>query len=348
MNTIATLLVGYGYAGRTFHAPLIQTCPGLHLEGVVSGDPAKVAADLPGTRVWPDLAAALQGRDRGLVVIATPNALHASQARQALEAGMHVVVDKPFTVTVAEGQALIACARQAGRELAVFHNRRWDGDFLTLRKLLQDGRLGRVVAVESRFDRFRPVRRERWREQAVAGGGLWFDLGPHLVDQMLQLFGMPQRVHGQLAMLRDGAEVDDWTQVTLDYPRCKVTLSASMMVGGGLPRFAVHGTEASWIKHGLDLQESRLLAGMRPGTDGFGDDPQAGSLHAGGSPPLAVPPLPGGYEAFYRRLAQAIQGEGNNPVPAAEALDVMRIIAAAAHSARSGNWVDPAADPAKA
>jgi predicted dehydrogenase len=344
VSTIGTALVGYGYAGRTFHGPLIQACSDLSLRAVVSSDPSKVHADLPGIRVYPDLSAALQDPAIALVVIATPNALHAAQARAALEAGRHVVVDKPFTVSLEEGRALDACAQSRNQLLAVFHNRRWDGDFLTLRALVTSGRAGRIVGFESRFDRFRPLRRARWREQAVAGGGLWFDLGAHLVDQALQLMGRPRRVHGDLAMLRDGAEVDDWAQVTLDYAQpgapAKVTLSASMLVGGGLPRFALHGTAGSWIKSGLDPQESQLLAGLRPGDADWGLDPQPGQWFAGG-PGERVPAQRGSYESFYRGCARAVRGEGPNPVPAVEALDVMAILEAAVRSAREGSWQVP-------
>lgn len=341
MSAIPTLLVGYGYAGRTFHAPLIAACPGLRLQAVVSSDAAKVQADRPDLRVHGSLAAALDAEPEvQLVVLATPNQLHAQQATLALQAGRHVVVDKPFTVTVTEGHALVALARRRQRLLSVFHNRRWDGDFLTLRQLIADGELGRVTACESRFDRFRPERRERWREQAVAGGGLWYDLGPHLVDQALQLFGVPRRVWGCLDGLRDGALVDDWAQVLLDYGHCKLTLSASMLVGGGLPRFAVHGTRGSWIKHGLDQQEAQLLAGKGPDSAGWGVDPAAGTLY-GGEAARPVPNLPGRYQDFYAGCAAAISQGAPHPVPASEALAVMEVIEAARRSAREGGWVVP-------
>jgi len=335
--------VGYGYAGRTFHAPLITACPALELRTVVSTDAAKVHADLPGVRVCASLEQALHDPSLALVVIATPNALHAGHARLVLDADRHVVVDKPFTVTLAEGRELIASAQRKQRMLTVFHNRRWDGDFLTLRALLGKGAFGRVAAFESRFDRFRPQRRERWREQPVAGGGLWYDLGPHLVDQALQVFGRPRRVHGTLAALRDGSQVDDWAQVLLDYGDCKVTLAASMLVGGGLPRFAVHGTEGSWVKSGLDAQEGQLLAGLRPGADAWGADPRAGRWYAGDGVEREVANLPGRYQDFYAACALAIHQHAPNPVPAAQALEVMSVIEAAVRSARQGSWEVPEA-----
>src|SRR3954462_14666444 len=187
--------------------------------------------------------------DLDLVVIATPNDTHADLARRALEAGRHVVVDKPFTLTLAEARELAHLAARAGRVLSVFHNRRWDADFLTLRRLVADGTLGEVLALESRFDRFRPEVRKRWREAAIPGGGLWYDLGPHLVDQALRLFGPPSAVYGDLARQREGAEAVDYAHVLLRYPRLRVILHAGMLVPGETPRFTLHGTLGSYVKH---------------------------------------------------------------------------------------------------
>ena len=185
-ETLDVALIGYGYAGKTFHAPLIASVPGLRLAAVGSRDPAKVHADRPAVVVERD-AADLLAMPIDLVVIATPNDTHFDLARRALAAGKHVVVDKPFTVTLAEARELAALAKQRGRILSVFHNRRWDGDFLTVRRLIASGALGDVAYFESHFDRYRPRVRARWREQPGGGGGLWYDLGPHLVDQALQL-----------------------------------------------------------------------------------------------------------------------------------------------------------------
>jgi predicted dehydrogenase len=185
-------LVGYGFVGKTFHAPLIAATPGLLLHTVVSSDPAKVLADHPGVKVAPDLDAALADPEIDLVVIATPDPLHAPQAHAALDAGKAVVIDKPFAVTLDEARAVADHAQRAGKLLSVFHNRRWDSDFLTLKALIADGSLGEIVQYESHFDRFRPVVRDRWREKP--GAGALLDLGPHLIDQALQLFGPPLAV----------------------------------------------------------------------------------------------------------------------------------------------------------
>ena len=338
---IPTALVGYGYAGRTFHAPLIAACSGLRLHTVVSSNPATVHAHWPGVRVVSDLAHALADPQIALVVVATPNHLHADQALQALAARRHVVVDKPFAVTPEQARTLIAAARAEDRMLSVFHNRRWDADFLTLRATLAENLLGHVVHFESRFDRFRPLPRVRWREQAVPGGGVWWDLGPHLVDQAVQLFGLPLRVHGQLRTLREGAQIDDWAQVSLDFGATQATLSASMLVGGGVPRFAVHGTRGSWVKFGLDTQESALLAGLGPSHPDWGLHPLDAVLYGAGGAQRTMPLRRGAYQAFYRQVAAELRGEADIPVAPEQALWVMAILAAAQASAQDGQWHPP-------
>ncbi len=333
---IPVALIGYGNAGKTFHAPLIAATPGLRLACIASSQGQAVAADWPAARVVADPLAAIHAPDVELVVIASPNDTHAPLAAAALAAGKHVVVDKPFTVELAEARQLIRLAGRHGRLLSVFHNRRWDADFLALRALLADGRIGRPTQLESRFERFRPEVRQRWREQAVAGGGLWYDLGPHLVDQALQLFGLPDGVSARFAIQRDGAETDDWAQVDLDYGRLQVTLRASMLVAGGMPRFVAHGTAGSWVKYGLDCQEEQLKAGLCPGAPDWGLDPQAPTLYAAAGPASAAPLPRGDYPAYYAAIHTALRDGGPNPVPPHQALAVMAVIDAARRSARNG------------
>ncbi|BCL77253.1 oxidoreductase [Jeongeupia sp. HS-3] len=331
-ETINVALVGYGYAGKTFHAPLIANVPGLALAAVVSSSKDKVVGDWPDVPVHADVATVLADPAIGLIVIATPNDTHFDLARRALEAGKHVVVDKPFTVTVAEARELDAIAKRCGRVLSVFHNRRWDADFLTLKSLIATGKLGDVVAFESHFDRFRPQVRQRWREAAVAGAGLWYDLGPHIVDQALQLFGEPDAVYADLAQRRDGAQATDYFHVLLRYPKTRVILHGSVLVPGGTPRFSVHGTTASFVKHGLDVQEDQLKAGAMPGDAGWGIDMQHGTRYVGNADaPVAEPvaTLPGDYRRYYAGVRDAIVEGAANPVPASEAIAVMEIIEAA-------------------
>ncbi|HNW62766.1 MAG TPA: oxidoreductase [Piscinibacter sp.] len=335
-------LIGYGYAGRTFHAPLIAGVPGLELAAVSSRDAARVHADWPAVEVLADAHSLIARADLDLVVIASPNDSHHPLAHAALMAGRNVVVDKPFTLTLAQARELAALAQARGRLLSVFHNRRWDGDFLTLRALVERGELGRIVHLESAFDRYRPVVRDRWRESAEPGAGLWFDLGPHLLDQALQLFGTPQAIALDQAVLRDSGRCDDWFQARLCYPGRRVVLRASMLAAAASPRFVVHGTRGSWVKQGLDPQEEALKAGARPtwpAAPGWGADRQPSLLTRAGADALRTEPLPlccGGHGAFYAALRDALQGLGDNPVPASQACAVMAWLELGQRSAREG------------
>lgn len=329
-------LVGYGYVGKTFHAPLIATTPGLVLHTVVSSDPAKVAADHPDARVVADLDEALADPAIDLVVIATPNDLHAPQGQAALAAGKHVVIDKPFTVTLDEARALVASAETHDRLLSVFHNRRWDADFLTLKGLIAEGALGEVVQYESHFDRFRPAVRDRWRERAGPGAGAWFDLGPHLLDQALQLFGQPLAVNADIGIQREGGDAPDYFHVVLRYPKLRAILHGSMLTSAGDLRFSVQGVRGGFVKHGLDAQEDALKRGLTPADEGFGLDPLPGTLtRADGEAPTTevVPGRRGDYAAYYAGVRDAILTGAANPVPAPEALRVMELLDLAARSA---------------
>ena len=339
---IRVALIGYGYSGRTFHAPLIAAMDGLDLRLVSSRDGAKVGADFPGVGVLADPEAAATSDAVDLVVVASPNDSHAPLARAALAAGKHVVVDKPFTVDLAEARDLVAFAADRGRLLSVFHNRRWDSDFLTVRRAISDGEIGTVTHFESHFDRFRPEVRDRWRERAGPGAGLWFDLGPHLVDQALLLFGPPDRVRADLFRQRPGAEADDWAHVVLDYPRRRVVLHASMLAAGGTARFTVHGERGSLVKAGADPQEGQLVSGMRPGAPGWGEDADALAIHGADGIRRTRPAVAGDQRAYYAGIAAALSGAGAAPVSPAQATAVMAVIEAAPESARLGTAVGPA------
>ncbi|HBN8292059.1 Gfo/Idh/MocA family oxidoreductase [Pseudomonas aeruginosa] len=309
---IRTALIGYGFAGKTFHAPLIRAVPALCLEHVVSRDPGRVHADLPEARVSADPDEAIEAADIDLVVIASPNATHASLAERALRASKHVVVDKPFTVTLAE-------ARRLAVEAA-----------------LQAGSIGPVRYFESAIERFRPQVRDRWREHDLPGSGLWFDLGPHLLDQALCLFGVPQRVHGHLRRLREGALTDDWFEVLLDYPHCQVALRASMLAANPAPRFNVHGDHGSLLKAGADIQEAQLLQGLHPGSAGWGRDPDLlQHIDGQGLRQSLVTPA-GDQSRYYQALAAAIRGQSRNPVSAQQACALMALLELARRSAEEG------------
>jgi len=321
-------LIGYGFAGKTFHAPLLSNVSGLRLTHIVSSDSAKVKRDLDvSVLATPDDAFALPEID--LIVIATPNSAHFDLAQKALAAGKHVVVDKPFTVTSEDAAELISQAAQHKRLLSVFQSRRWDADFLTLRQILAQGALGKVIQFESRYDRYRPNPRQRWREQAVPGSGIWFDLGSHLIDQALQLFGPPEAIYADLELQRTGAQAVDYFHAVLRYGESRVILSAGCLVVSETPRFAVHGTAAGFTKFGMDTQEDALRRGEIPGSPGWGDDPRLGTLVTacdGGVETRQVPNIPGNYLSYYEGIRDAITLGASNPVPPEDGLAVIRVL----------------------
>lgn len=341
-QSIGVGLIGYGYAGSVFHAPLIQGTQGLRLVSVVSSGRDKVHGAWPQVAVDPLPEIMLARPEVALVVIASPNSTHFELARQALLAGKHVVVDKPFTIALEEAVELVGLARRQRRLLSVFHNRRWDSDFLTVRRLLAEGRLGEVAYFESRFDRFRPQVRDRWRERAGPGAGLWCDLGPHLVDQALQLFGPPLFIDAVFEVQRYGAKTDDYFRVRLKYPKLRVILQASMLGADEGPRFVIQGSRGCYVKCGLDPQEAALKCGERPGGGAWGEDPRPGLLtltENDRSGEASVVVEPGNYLRYYQEIRDAIAAGAPNPVPAEDATLCMRVMAMARESQRLGRPV---------
>jgi len=340
--TILAALVGYGTAGKTFHAPLIEATEGLSLNWVVSSDPEKVHADLPDVGVFAELEHALAEPDLDLVVLATPNHLHAPQAAAALAAGKHVVIDKPFALSHAEAVDLAAQAEEANLLLTVFHNRRWDSEFLTLRKLIAIGALGEITHFESHFDRWRPEVLHRWKEGGVPGSGAWFDLGPHLIDQALLLLGWPDAIFADIASQRPGVSAPDWFHVELRYGPRRAVLQSSCLTPDASFRMAAHGTGGSFVKYGLDRQEAALKAGRKPvdADWGFDDGPVRKTRIVDGALYNETLRLErGDYPAFYRGMRDAILGKAENPVPVEQALAVMRVIDAGLESAATGRVV---------
>ena len=321
-------LVGYGLAGSAFHAPLIRACGRLELSAVLT------SRDVP-RRVG--LLDDLMERS-DLVVIASPNQTHFPIARQALETGRHVVVDKPFTVDVAEADELIRIARERQVVLTVFHNRRWDADFLTVRDVLP--KLGEILLFEANWDRFRPAVKQGWREKPEPGSGVLNDLGPHLIDQALQLFGTPDAIDADIVAQREGALVDDYFDLGLHYGARRVCLRSSTLVAAPRPRFAVHGTSGSFIKHGLDPQESQLKSGMNPCDHDFGVDSNHGSLIFPDGHAESVPTKRGNYLAFYEAVADAIGDGAPPPVSPEGARDGLALIALARSAAQQGRRLE--------
>jgi predicted dehydrogenase len=340
MADIKVALVGYGFAGRIIHAPLIRATEGLELATVVSSRAADVHADLPDVAVVPDLATALSGPDIGLVVIATPNALHAKQAHAALDAGKPVVIDKPFTTTLAEAENIAEHARRAGLTVCVFQNRRWDAHILIAKALLDAGRFGTVSDAILRYDRLRGTVSGRWHDLDIPGSGVWFNLGSHLVDQAIHLFGRPLTISAEFATQRPGAVNDDYFNVVLGYDRLRVVLHACMISPAPGPVIEIQGSHGAFVKYGQDTQEEMLKARRMPGDDGWGVDPVPGTFTAAEGEATLPPQLiicgPGHYRGFYEGMVAALRGEAPAPVALEDSLLAMRLLDLAAQSAREG------------
>jgi predicted dehydrogenase len=335
-------LIGFGYAGRVFHAPLIAAMPGFTLAVIGSrqGETARTA--YPGAEIVADPLAAVRHRDVELVVIATPNDTHALLAEAALRAGKHVVVDKPFTITLAEARALAGLSADVGCVVSVFQNRRWDSDFLGVGRELAASRIGDVVELRSEMSRWRPEVRDRWRERAGPGSGIWYDLGPHLIDQALVLFGPPETVCADLQVQRAGASTVDWFHAVLGYGRRRVVLESSMLATDSAKRFLVRGTGGSLTKRGGDPQEAQLVAGVTPGSAEWGQDADpvlfvSPEIRA----PAETPAPPGNWLAYYAAVRDAVRGEREPPVAPAQATTVMAVIEAGLESAAADRVVRP-------
>jgi scyllo-inositol 2-dehydrogenase (NADP+) len=358
---IRTAVLGYGFAGRIFHSPFVHAVPGLELAAIVQRHGDNAATDYPGTRILRSVQEAFEDPAIDLIVVATPNDSHVEMARRALEAGKHVVVDKPIAGTSAEAMELIALARRQGKLLAPFHNRRFDGDFLTVRKLMAEGKLGRVTLVDAHFDRFRPVQRAgTWKEAGGPGTGLLYDLGPHLLDQALALFGAPKSITASVRQERDVTAIDDAFDIALEFARpglngeagrgIRYECHASMIAAEAAPRFRVNGTLGSYVKYGLDPQEAALLGGARPeelgsatawlpeaeaawGTVAIAPDPgEPGKMVRG-----KVQSEVGDYRQFYANVRDAILGAAPLMVSAEDGYRTIRLLELALEASDRGH-----------
>ena len=340
--TISVGLVGFGLSARQLQLPLILAA-GMSVTGVVTRQASAVQAVLPGARVLPDMEALLALQPLDLIVIGTPNHLHCAQALLALEHGKHVVVDKPLARSTLEADRLIEAAARHERKLAVFHNRRWDSDFLTIERILAEDLLGPVSHFEARWDRFRPEVHDRWREQPQFGGGMLFDLGSHLIDQTLCLFGMPQWLQADVFAQRPGALADDGFELRMGKGNLRITLGVSSIAADHALRYRIHGLRGSYRKSGLDVQEQQLVAGMSAHDRAFGIEPQAqwGQLvRDGGSSDYAVSAERGQWLEFYRAMSRSIEGDAPVPVSAQQARRVLAIIEAARRSSQEGRRIE--------
>lgn len=339
-------IVGYGLAGATFHAPLIKSTDGLLIKSIVTRSPEKQAQakeDFPEAEIFSDFETLIKHAENiDLCVIATPNKEHMPQALKSLQAGIATVIDKPIATNSAECKELIATSSKSGVLLSVFQNRRWDNDFLTIKKLISEGKLGQILRFESRFERYRPIPKAGgWREtiSAEEGGGILFDLGSHLVDQALQLFGKPEQVYAECNIRREGIISDDDSFVALSFPngvRAHLWMSALSASLGH--RFRILGTEGAYEKYGLDPQEDALRAGKTPKYSNWGEEaPSAwGTLSTyenGQQKRCALQTEKGNYLQYYAKMRDAMAGNCALPVEASEALVTMQVIEAARESA---------------
>ncbi|MDX6690898.1 MAG: scyllo-inositol 2-dehydrogenase [Solirubrobacteraceae bacterium] len=345
MSDLRVAIAGFGLAGEVFHAPLVAATDGLKVAAVTTSDPARAArarAVYPGVAVAADAEELLRAVSGiGLLVVATPNRLHVQVARAALARRIPVVMDKPIAPGVAAAADLVDAFATARVPFTVFQNRRWDGDFLTIRDVVATGELGEVTRFESRYERFRPLRAGAWRERGdpAEGGGLLLDLGPHLVDQARILFGPPLRVYAEIDARRPGAQVDDDVFVALEHAgsvRSHLWMSTVAPLGGRSMR--VSGTRAGIETPGLDPQEPQLVAGLRPGDPGWGEGEPARFVDADGERTLPI--RRGAYERFYAGVRDALRDGTPMPVDPRDGVAALQIIAAARESARTGAVVD--------
>jgi scyllo-inositol 2-dehydrogenase (NADP+) len=330
-------VLSYGMSGRVFHAPILHVNPGYTMVKVMQRSGSSVLDRYPYVQVVRDANDIIQDPDIDLVLVNTPDHTHFDFTKASLEAGKHVVVEKPFVQEVNEGVALIELARKKGKILTVFQNRRWEGDFLTIRKIIDNQLLGRLVEFEAHFDRFRNFIRDSWKEKPENKTGTLYNLGSHLVDQAIVLFGMPDAVFADIRKQRTGSQVDDLFDLNLIYPAVKVTLKSSYLVREPGPRYMLHGTEGSFIKYGTDPQEEALTRGQFPDTENWGRENEdkwgilnttINGLHFRGP----VETLPGCYQEFYNSLYETLVNAGELAVKPEESLNGIRIIRAAYES----------------
>jgi predicted dehydrogenase len=355
VREIGVGVVGYGLGGRVFHAPFVSAVPGLRLVSIMTRSADEVARAYPAVKVVGAIDEILADKSIELVVISTPNETHFALAKKALEAGKHIVIDKPFAPTAAEALELLQIAKSKGLLAVPFHNRRWDGDFLTVKKLLKESAVGRLVTYESHFDRFRPIPRENtWKEAENPANGMLFDLGPHLVDQALALFGAPDAITGSVRADRDQTSIEDAFDITLHYPapngkgllaHCRTSYLACI----NAPRFLLHGTKGSFLKNGLDPQEPTLVGGAKVPVLGSSNvwlqEPESAWGKLVVAPVPADPAMlverqiktePGDYRSFYANVRDALLGAAELAVTPEDGYRVSKLLEMARKSSKEG------------
>jgi scyllo-inositol 2-dehydrogenase (NADP+) len=344
MTKIKTALLSYGMSGKVFHAPFLQLHPGFELVGAWERSKKLVKEEL-GIKSYGSLEELLED-DVSLVVVNTPVETHYEYAKQALLAGKHTLVEKAFTTTSAEAEDLNAIAQQMGVKIAVFQNRRWDSDFKTVKQVVREGLLGDIVEAEFRFDRYNPnLSPKAHKESNNPGAGLLKDLGPHLIDQAVHLFGYPEAVFSDLRVIREHSQVDDGLDILLYYPKMRVRLRSGFFFRESVPAYALHGRKGSFLKSRGDVQEDDLKAGRKPGSEGWGTEPaeKSGLLHTEKNGDVFrghIPTRQGDYDEFYNLLHEAITSDKEVPVTANDGIRVMKIIEATIESSRDKKRVE--------
>lgn len=329
MTTVAIL--GFGLSGRYLQAPFFLANPNFRLKTIVSNN--QNPQDIyQGVQKATSLDAVLADPEIDLVSVASPNETHFEYTKRCLEAGKHVLVEKPFTATAEEAATLVKLAKELGKHLFVFQNRRWDSDFLTIQKVVSEGLIGDILSYEAHFNRYKPVLNpKKWKEVTAPGNGILYDLGSHILDQTLVLFGKPQSIWGETFTQREGSEVDDAFDVKLDYGKIKVTLKSSLLVREDTPRYIIQGTKGSFVKHGIDVQEDHLKAGIMPGMPGFGVEPESnwatlntevGSLHVRGR----VETLPGDWSPLFQNMHEVIEKGATPTIDMEDIVEQIRIM----------------------
>lgn len=350
MQPIKTAVLSFGMSGKVFHAPFLNANEGFEFYAVWERTKAEAEKLYPGVKTYRTLEELLADSAIELVIVNTPNTTHFDYTKKALEAGKHVVVEKPFVVEIEEGEALIQLAKEKGVLLTVFQNRRWDSDYKTVQKIIEEGWLGNIVEAEIHFDRYKQeLSPKQHKETPVKGTGVLYDLGSHLIDQALQLFGSPQAVFADSRIVRPISQVDDYFEVLLYYPTLRVRLHGSYLVREPLPSYILHGSKGSFIKWRADVQEDALQAGKIPGTPDWGIEPvtERGLLHTEHNGEVireTVPTLQGAYMAYFDQLHEAIRNNGPLPVQPQDSLQVIRVIEAAFESSREKKVVAFAAE----
>lgn len=335
-------ILGFGVAGRYFHAPLLRAA-GFFIPAVVTSKPGPAQEYLGGVDVLSSADELIARNDIDLIVIASPSPLHVAQATAALSAGKHVVVDKPLASNTNEVSDLDQLATRYQRKLSVFQNRRWDSDFLTLKKLIEQGRLGEINSYHARWDRFRPQVSDRWRDRDEPGTGSLYDLGSHLIDQALVLFGAPEWLYANVFSQREGGQTVDGFEILMGRGKLRITLGVSSICADGGYRYRINGSRASFLKPGLDPQEEQLRAGVEPNENSFGVEPAErwGTLvHGDSGQREVVQPEIGRWVSYYEGMREAIEHDGPVPVSAAQAYDTIRVIEAALTSSAMGCRID--------